>query len=239
MTTQDELNKMAVETSEMWLDDFDQQRAESARTKKPRPDDWEGWGGVARPGRNMSAADLEIDSATQDELAKRDPNGFGKKLAEVRQEEIVDAFRKVNPTYLQTERNQKAVYKYIRDHQLKDPKLPLDDTDDAAYEKGLWSVENLTSVFKLLSARGMVDMPAGKTKVLNREEMLDVIACVRTGDLQAAIVAFIAHSFGGNLPQYSSARDLFTRYPQLASNASKIRLLPRQWNDQPSRMASV
>jgi hypothetical protein len=222
MATQDELNKMAAETAGMWLDEFDLQRAESARTKKPKTDEWEDFGGVSRPGKNMAVADLEIDSATQDELAKRDPNGFGKKLAEVRQEQVVDAFRKANPTYLQTERNQKAVYRYIRDVQLQDPNLPLDDTDDVAYEAGLWTVENLTAVFKLLSARGKLDVPAGKTKTLNREEMMDCISAIRLGDLQGAALSFIEYSFGGKLPPYSSPRDLFSRYPQLASDAAKF-----------------
>lgn len=223
MATQEELNKMAADTAGMWLDEFDQQRAEYAKTKKPKADDWEDFGGVARPGRTFgAAADLENDVDTQNELARRDPKGFGVKLAEIRQEKVVNGFKAANPTYIANEKNQKAVFKYIRDVQLQDPNLPLDDTDDVAYAVGLWTVENLTSVFKLLSARGKLDMPAGKPKALDREEMLSVIAAVRTGDLQGAIVAFIEYSFGGKLPQYSSARDLFSRYPDLASNASKF-----------------
>jgi hypothetical protein len=223
MANQTELNKLAEETAGLWLDEFDHQRAEYAQTKKPQPDAWEDFGGVARPGRNFgAAADLENDTATQDELARRDPNGFGVKLAEIRQEQVVNEFRRLTPTYIANEKNQRAVYKYIRDFQLKDPNLHIDDVDDAAYEAGLWTAANLTSAFKHLSAKGRLEMPAETTKVLNREEMLDVISCVRTGDLQGAIVAFIAHSFGGKLPQYSSARDLFSRYPDLASNASKF-----------------
>jgi hypothetical protein len=223
MANQTELNKLAEETAGFWLDEFDVQRAEYAKTKKPHPDAWEDFGGVARPGRNFgAAADLENDTATQDELAKRDPNGFGVKLAEIRQEQVVNEFRRLNPTYVANEKNQKIVYKYIRDFQLNDPNLHLDDVDDEAYKAGLWTAENLSKVFKHLASKGRLEMPAQIAKALNREEMLDVISCVRTGDLQGAIVAFIAHSFGGNLPQYSSARDLFSRYPDLASNASKF-----------------
>jgi hypothetical protein len=223
MPSQEELNKMATETASMWLDEFDVQRAENAQTKKPKPDDWESWGGVARPGRKLgAAADLENDTDTQNELAKRDPNGFGVKLAEIRQEQVVNAFKAANPKYIASAKNYDAMFRYIRDKQLKDPNLDLDDVDDEAYAKGFWTVDNLTAVFKHLSAKGRLEMPAETTKVLNREEMLDVISCVRTGDLQGAIVAFIAHSFGGKLPQYSSARDLFSRYPDLASNASKF-----------------
>jgi hypothetical protein len=169
-----------------------------------------------------AAADLENDTATQDELARRDPSGFGVKLAEIRQEQVVNEFRRLNPTYVANEKNQKTVYKYIRDFQLKDPNLHIDDVDDAAYTAGLWTVANLTTVYKHLASKGKLEMPAQTIKVLNRDEMLDVISCVRTGDLQSAVIAFIAHSFGGNLPHYSSARDLFARYPELASNAAKF-----------------
>jgi hypothetical protein len=213
---------MAAETAGMWLDDFDVQRAESAKTKKPQPDDWESWGGVARPGKNMSTADLEIDSDTQNELAKRDPSGFGVKLAEVRQEQIVDEFKRLNPTYVVNEKNQKAVYRYIRDFQLKDPNCPLDDVDDKAYEAGLWTTANLTQVFKLLSARGKLDAPAGKPKALDNEEMLDCISAIRMGDLTGAILSYITHSFGGKLPHYNSPRELVRQYPQLSSDAAKF-----------------
>jgi hypothetical protein len=220
MATQTELDKMAKETASMWLDEFDLQRATAE--KKPKHDDWEEFGGVSRPGRNMTVSDIENDTATQDELAKRDPNGFGKKLAEIRQEQVVDAFKKANPSYIPTEKNFKAVYRHIRDHQLQDPNLPIDDVDDAAYAAGLWTVANLSAVFKLLAARGKLDMPAGKPKALDREEMTDVISAIRLGDLKGALVSFIEYSFGGKLPPYSSPRDLFNRYPQLASDAAKF-----------------
>ncbi|WP_433965139.1 hypothetical protein [Tunturiibacter gelidiferens] len=223
MPNQTELDKMAADTSAMWLDEFDHQRAEYAQTKKPQPDAWEDFGGVARPGRNFgAAADLENDTATQNELARRDPNGFGVKLAEIRQEKVVNEFRRLNPSYVPNEKNQKAVYKYIRDFQLQDSNLHLDDVDDEAYKAGLWTVENLTQVFRHLSAKGRLDMPAKTIKALSREEKLDVISYIRTGSLQDAVVAYITHSYGGNLPHYSSARDLFTRYPDLASSASKF-----------------
>jgi hypothetical protein len=222
MANQTELDKLAADTSAMWLDEFDQQRAEYAQTKKPKADDWEEWGGVARPNKQLgAAADLALDTATQDELARRDPQ-FAKRLAEVRQEEVVTAFKAANPTYVANEKNQKTVYKFIRDNQLQDSNLDLDDVDDAAYEAGLWTPENLTAIFKHLASKGRLEMPAQIAKALNREEMLDVIACVRTGDLQGAVVAFIEYSFGGKLPHYSSARDLFSRYPRLASDASKF-----------------
>ena len=176
-----------------------------------------------RPNKQLgAAADLALDHATQDELARRDPNGYGKKLAEVRMEETVNAFKAATPTYLANERNQKTMYRHIRDTQLQDPNLPLDDVDDVAYQQGLWTVQNLTTVFTHLVSKGRLDMPAQTIKALSREEAMDVISCVRTGDLQSAVIAFCAHSFGGQLPEYSSARDLFSRFPTLASNASKF-----------------
>jgi hypothetical protein len=44
MANQTELDKLAADTSAMWLDDFDQQRAEIEKKPKTKPDDWEEWG---------------------------------------------------------------------------------------------------------------------------------------------------------------------------------------------------
>jgi hypothetical protein len=228
MPTQDELNKMADETALLWIDEttdvrhMSKEAQKKAGYKAPKTTDesWEDeWGGVIRPNKNMTVSDIEADEETLNELARRDPK-FRAKLDDVRMEEVVDAFKKANPDYIASERNYEVIVRYIRDRQLKDSNCPLDDVDDVAYAEGLWTVANLSAVFKYLAAKGKLEMPAGKPKELSREEKLSVIANIRQGDPQAAVVNFITYSFAGRPPrEFSSAHDFMTAYPDLTSKA--------------------
>lgn len=228
MPTQDELNKLADETALLWIDETtdtrhmskEAQKAAGYKAPKTTDESWEDeWGGVIRPNKNMTVADIETDEETLNELARRDSK-FRAKLDDVRMEETVDAFKKANPDYVVSEKNYETIIKYIRDRQLQDMNCPLEDADDAAYAAGLWTVENLTQVFKYLASKGRLEMPKGKAKELSREDMLAVIANIRQHDPQAAVINYINRSFGGRFPkEYSEVSDFLSAYPDLTSKA--------------------
>lgn len=204
------------------LPESQQKLAANYRTPSTDAERWaDVFGGIDDPLKGKRQADIELDPEIYEELARRDP-AFKRQLDDQKIEAITLEFTESNPDYLSTEANYDKVVRYIRKHQLKDPGVPLDDIVSVAYANNLWTVRNLTVVFKTLVREGVMEMPKGKTKPLSKDEGLDVLAMVRQGDVEGAILQFITYAFGGSLPRkYRDPREFLRDNAALASEAAE------------------
>lgn len=177
------------------------------------PRDTRDFGGLVREQR-ISLRPADFTDTDFEELARRDPN-FKAKLDEQRMDAVTDGFRKANPLYLSTKANYETMLKHIRSAQLQDVHMDLDDVMPEAYARGYWKVENLSSVFRHLKAKGRLELPAEQAKELTSEEKLIVTAKVRAGNPGAAIMAYLRFSLPNRDVGNLSIENFAVEYPEL------------------------
>lgn len=181
--------------------------------------------------------DNDFTEADLEQLAKKDPNGFGVQWRENKMEQVTNEFKRANPTYLPVERNYDAMLGHIKKWQLQDEGLPEDDVMESAFDKGYWTAENLSGIFKILANKGQLQMPKGQPKPLTRDEQLDCLILVRQGNYRDAITQYIAFAFGGVIPQeHTDYRQFMKDHPALAQQAleftffhAKATISPTEW----------
>jgi hypothetical protein len=190
---------------------------------KLRPTKKDDWGDlvpeiVRSPQEEYSA--MLNDPKIRAELAERDP-AFAERYAEEEAERIVVEFRRANPGYLKTKRNADRVVGALAKRHLGKDWLTRGDATTELFKAGHWSVEEITAEYQAALAAGELDVPRGTTKPLSRREELDVIATIRQQGPEAAIIAYLTHALGGELPRaYRKTSDFLVDYPELATQAS-------------------
>jgi hypothetical protein len=229
--TQEQLNNLADETARMWIDETTDTRHMSTEAQKaaghyrepktnvdPFADD--GFGGVDRSKKGMTLEDFANDTETLEEYARRDP-AFGEKLADHRIDEVCVEFVRKTKRYLKTDKNYERIVKFLAKTYLDEVRFDSEeDTVRKLYEAGAWTVETLTYAFNQLCNVGRMEMASGEIKELSKDEKLAVIADIRDGDPEAAVINYISYSFGGQAPrEYQSPRDFITAHPALSSKA--------------------
>jgi hypothetical protein len=224
---QAELNKLSEtlskETAALWRDDFgaidttgwtEEEKLRAGYTSRPRPS--HDFGGLVREEKHVvkPSAFTDADFA---ELAKRDPK-FAEKWNEEQKARVTATFTQRNPDYIPTAKNYNAMCKYIRNNQLQDPMLDIDDVVDVAFEAGFWTVQNLETIFAELRRRGHLELPPQQAKALTKDEKIAVTATVRTGNLEAAIERYLSFALPG--VSITSLEQLGREYPKLAHEIS-------------------
>jgi hypothetical protein len=230
MPTQEELNKMANDTALMWIDEMTDTRHMSEAAQRaaghyrepknnvdPFADD--NFGGVDKSKQGMTAQDFADDPEILEELARRDPS-FREKLADHNIDETSLEFVRRTPRYLKTDRNYERIVKYLTKTYLNEADLDSEDAVKQLYQAGAWTLETLAYAFEQLSKAGRMEMASGEVKELSKDEKLSIIADIRDGDPEAAVINFISYSFGGEAPrEYQSPRDFISAHPALTSKA--------------------
>ena len=224
--TNAQLQKAADENAKAWLDstvdtiglsDADREYVENLRGPKRVSRDFD------LMDRSMEKSKVTADDFTEAdlaELARKDPHGFGQEWREAKTEEIMLAFKRQNPSYLATSANCDAMLNHLRKYQLLDDGIPEDDIISEAYDKGFWTVENLSGVFKVLARQGLMKMPKNQPKPLTKAEQLRVISYIRNDDYHGAIMAHLSLSYGGYLPEGSgTTRDFLLSHADDAARA--------------------
>ncbi len=124
---------------------------------------------------------------------------------------IAEAFVSQNPEYYQVERNADALVSYLSQKFLHRP-TGEDDFDThqrLLYERGQWTVENLTEAYNELLRRGRLKVKPGTARELNAAEQRTVsrlCAAVRTAeDANAAITEYLR--FALNQPTLDDWQD--------------------------------
>jgi hypothetical protein len=214
---QEQLNKISDEltaenANKLWADDFggvttDKQ---TPRTQHDAFPDLISTGLAA----GTSNAELLRDQSVIAELERRDPK-FKRQQDEKRMDQATNRFKASNPDYVPNAKNYDAVCKYIRNVQLKNPGMDLEDVIEEAYQKGFWTVDNLSTVFQILKAKGRLDLPAEQPKELTTEELLVVTAKVRSGNPGAAVAAYLKFALPEHAADSYSIEDFATGYPNL------------------------
>src|SRR6185437_9612687 len=219
-----------LDTSAMSAQAISKMNAKLGRTEKKQDD---GFGGL-NPQVIRSQAEeyraLLADPAVRREMAER---GGAEEVERYEMEEIervIAAFRQANPDYLKTARNGDVVIGALAQKHLHKDWLSNDEAGRELWAIGKWTVQELTAQYRACLAAGQLDVPRGTAKTLSESEELQVIALIRTGNLPAAIIRFVALSYSGRLPTYQSAEKFLAEQPELASRAALF-----VWaNNQPS-----
>jgi len=203
--------------------------AKFGRAPKKQDDGFELRPEVLR-GPSEEYAEMLRDPAVRKELAER---GGAEEVERYEMEEIervIAAFRQANPDYLKTARNGDVVIGALAQKHLHKDWLSNDEAGRELWAIGKWTVQELTAQYRACLAAGQLDVPRGTAKTLSESEELQVIALIRTGNLPAAIIRFVALSYSGRLPTYQSAEKFLAEQPELASRAALF-----VWaNNQPS-----
>jgi len=154
------------------------------------------------------------------ELSSRDPN-FREYFIDDLTKRVGAEFRAANPAYRATDRNVSTLLKCLGKRHLEGSEfLDNDQIMDALAEQGHFTVANLTAAYRSLLTAGKLDVPAGQTRALTKQERLDVLSMIRVGEIENAVSQYAYYAFGGNLPHFDSPRDFLRSYPQLASEAA-------------------
>jgi hypothetical protein len=154
------------------------------------------------------------------ELSERDPK-FKAYFIEDLTKRVGAEFRAKNPTYQTTDRNTSTLLKFLGKRHLEASEFLDDDAImDTLAEQGFFTADNLTAAYQSLLTTGKLDVPAGQTRSLTKQERLDVLSMIRTGEVENAVVQFVVYSFGGRLPKFESQRDFLRSHPKLASEAA-------------------
>lgn len=138
---------------------------------------------------------LANDPGLADEALKRDPKAF-REFADLETERIALAFRKSCPAYLSTEKNHAAMLRYLCERFLDGVDHESEEVIQTLYMGGWWHEANLKEAFETLQRRGALDVAEGQVKQLSREELLNVIADLRSRGPEYAIASFLKSALG-------------------------------------------
>lgn len=165
--------------------------------------------------------DMLRDPAVRAELAQRDPK-FAEQYQAEQIEAVVAEFRERNPEYLETARNAAAVIQPLARKYLRKYSLDEQEAGEELYRAGHWTVKNLEAQYKACLKAGTLDVPKGHTKQLTDQEKLEVLAILRGGDDEGAVLRYLDLAFGGSIPQQGirTPQQLMARYPDAFNEAA-------------------
>jgi hypothetical protein len=159
------------------------------------------------------------DPSVRAELARRDPV-FMEQYKADEAEEIMLAFRRLRPEYVRSQKNASAMFRTMAQKYLGKDYLNNEETLGDLQEAGYWTVDKIDETYQALLRAGRLDVPPKTSRELTHEEKLDVIAAIRTGDVEYAVIQYVTYAFGGNLPEdYLDPRDFLKKNASLASKA--------------------
>jgi hypothetical protein len=167
-----------------------------------------------------SVEEMLANPETREELARRDPN-FAEQYAQERMEKAATQFRQINPAYLSTDRNYSAIVQEMAKKLLKVDWLDDEAAERALYDAGHWTVEQLSNCYRYLLKAGKLEVPKGTIRTLTEKEKLELIAQIRTGSPEEAVMNYVGWSLG-EFGDYSSAAQLLAENAELASHASEF-----------------
>ena len=143
-------------------------------------------------------------------------------LADVRDqraERVVMEFKFLNPEYLPTPDNFRAMVATLAFNAL--PSSEQDgDTDDVAdrlMAEGHWTLENLQRVYDALDREGLLDKAAGEPRNLTEREHLRVARLAQAGRTEEAIGEYLRCALDGDEPDLELIQD--PRYRALCDDA--------------------
>jgi len=165
-----------------------------------------------------SVEEMLANPETREELAKIDPN-FHAAYADEQIDAACAEFRRRNPDYLCSEKNLKAITQMMAVKLLGKDFLSDDDAETELYEAGHWTAEALTNSYRYLLRRGLLDVPAGTYRELTNAEQTQLVAQIRMGELEEAVLNYVSWATGG-LDGYESPSHFLSENPQLASKAA-------------------
>jgi hypothetical protein len=174
-------------------------------------------------GERFAAPSVEQMLANEDTraaLAERDPN-FAEQYAQERMEKAATEFRQANPDYLSTDRNYSAIVQEMAKKLLKADWLDDEPAERALYDAGHWTAEQLSNGYRYLLRKGLLQVPQGTYRELSDAEQMQLVAQIRMGDLEDAVINYISWSLGG-LNGYDSPAHFLSENPQLASKAAEF-----------------
>ncbi|MBB5056907.1 hypothetical protein HDF16_001592 [Granulicella aggregans] len=161
------------------------------------------------------------DPAIRRELAKKDPN-MAAALIDEKIGEVAEEFRRRNPEYMATDRNLSAIVLFLAERHVGKAWLDDETAINRLYDCGHWTPGDLTSAYKSLLKAGKLDVPRGTRRALTEQEKLDVIAQIRTGDIENGIVNYVLWSLNGASEEYSGPADFIAKNPELSSEAAQF-----------------
>ncbi|SDE86527.1 hypothetical protein [Terriglobus roseus] len=139
---------------------------------------------------------LAQDPGLAEEAARRDPKAF-REYADSETERIALAFRKAHPAYMNTEKNSAAMLRHLCERFLNGvDHLRDEEVIFELFRSGDFTEVNLRAAFEALLRRGALDVGEGHVKQLSREELLTVIADLRTHGAAQAIATYLKFSLG-------------------------------------------
>jgi hypothetical protein len=168
-----------------------------------------------------SVEEMLSNPETREELAKIDPN-FHAAYADEQIDAACAEFRRRNPDYLCSEKNLKAITQTMAVKLLGKDFLSDDDAETELYETGHWTAEHLTNAYRYLLRRGLLEVPKGTFRELTNAEQTQLIAQIRMGELEEAVVNYVSWSTTGSLDGYNSPSHFLSENPQLASKAAEF-----------------
>lgn len=202
---------------------YSQETLKKMGLTRPEQKSDDSWGGIdvrrSEQGQTLSEFLANPDAESLEEIARYDPS-IRERLAEDKTDQITIEFRNTNKAYLSTDTNSTNLIQGMAKKYLKADWLEDSDAIRKCYEDGVWTVANLTAMFKQLLAGGRLEVAEGSFKELSTEEKNDVVACIRSGDMAEAVMQYVKYSHSGRIPQYKSARDFLARNPELSKRAA-------------------
>lgn len=139
---------------------------------------------------------LAKDPGLAEEVARRSPEAF-REYADGECEKAAIAFRRSNPDYVNNEKNSTAMLRHLCERFLDGvDHLQDSETIFELYRQGKWNEVTLKNAFESLLRRGELDVPEGHVKQLSREDLLNVIADLRSYGPERAIATYLKCALG-------------------------------------------
>jgi hypothetical protein len=157
---------------------------------------------------------------TREALAERDPD-FRELYAEEMIEKTCGQFLQKHPDYLDTGKNYTALVQEMAAKLLKNNRLSDSDAERELLETGNWTVDQLSNCYRYLLKAGKLDVPKGTIRQLSEKEKLEIIAQIRTGSPEEAVLNYVSWSLG-ELGDYASPGQFLAENSELSSQAAEF-----------------
>ena len=161
------------------------------------------------------------DPGVRREMAEKDPR-FGARYEADCIEDAVHHFRKANPDYRKTSKNERMLMKYLSDKYLDGRIYTSDRAAMELYRLGRWTAASLQEAYSAGLAAGSLDVPEGRARELSTVERREVIAVLQALGPISAVERFVEIAMSG-LPQFSDARQVMrwrANHPEVANDSA-------------------
>jgi hypothetical protein len=157
---------------------------------------------------------------TREALAERDSN-FREQYREEMVEKVCGQFRQKHPDYLCTDKNFTTLVQEMAVKLLKKDWLSDEDAERELFDGGHWTVDLMSSCYRFLLKAGKLDVPKGTIRQLTEKENLELIAQIRMGEQNEAVLNYVGWSLG-EFADYESVTQLLAENAELASRACEF-----------------